>query len=120
MAEHRGTPTPAAERQRELDAQVEDLAKRLADVVNSAGVEHRQDLREYALGLLREETERDDGPSATSTATHAPRFSPLAFALLLFLVSLPLCVLFLPLGVGLLGMAVVMGLWGIVDTLVRR
>jgi len=120
LAEDRGTPAPSADPQRELDARVEDLAKRLADVVNSADIEHRQDLREYALGLLRDETERDDGPSQTSAATQAPRFSPLAFAFLVFLVSLPLLVLFLPLGLGLLGMAVVMGTWGIIDTLFRR
>ena len=116
MAEDRRTP----DRQRELDQRVEDLARQLADVVNAAG-ESRQGLREYAIGLLKEETERDDAPEATSaTETHAPQFSPLAFAILIGLVSLPLVLLFAPLGLGLFGMAVVMGIWGLIDTFFHR
>ena len=121
LAEDRRTPDPAAARQRELDQRVEDLARQLADVVNTAGLESRQDLREYAIGLLKEETERDDAPAATSaTETHAPQFSPLAFAILIGLVSLPLVLLFPPLGLGLFGMAVLMGIWGLIDTFVHR
>ena len=121
MAEDRRTPDPDAARQSELDQQVEDLARRLAEVVNSAGLESRQDLREYAIGLLKEETERDDAPAAaSSTEKHAPQFSPLAFAILIGLVSLPLLLLFAPLGIGLFGMAVVMGIWGLIDTFFRR
>ena len=120
MAEDRRTPDPAAGGQRELDQRVEDLARQLADVVNAAG-ESRQDLREYALGLLREETERDDTPGVTSAReTHAPQFSPLAFAILVGLVSLPLLLLFPPLGFGLFAMAVLMGIWGLIDTFFRR
>ena len=117
MAEDRRTP----DRQRELDQRVEDLARQLADVVNTAGLESRQDLREYAIGLLKEETERDDAPEATSgSETHAPQFSPLAFAILIGLVSLPLVLLFAPLGLGLFGMAVLMGIWGLIDTFFHR
>lgn len=112
---------PAAGRQRELDQRVEDLARQLAEVVNAAG-ESRQDLREYAIGLLREETERDDAPEAAPrTETHAaPQFSPLAFAILVGLISLPLLLLFPPLGMGLFGMAVLMGIWGLIDIFFRR
>jgi hypothetical protein len=121
LTEDRRTPDEAAARQRELDRRVEDLARQLADVVNTAGLESRQDLREYAIGLLKEETERDDAPEAMSTTeTHAPQFSPLAFAILIGLVSLPLVLLFAPLGLGLLGMAVLMGIWGLIDTFFRR
>ena len=121
LAEDRRTPDPAAAHQRELDQRVEDLARQLADVVNTAGLESRQDLREYAIGLLKEETERDDAPAATpATETHVPQFSPLAFAIPIGLVSLPLVLLFPPLGLGLFGMAVVMGIWGLIDTFFHR
>jgi hypothetical protein len=121
LAEDRRVPDPVAGQQRELDQRVEDLARQLADVVNAGG-ESRQDLRDYAIGLLREETERDDATEATpNTKTHAaPQFSPLAFAILVGLISLPLLLLFPPLGMGLFGMAVVMGIWGLVDILFRR
>ena len=115
MAEDR-----TADRQRELDARVEELARRIAEVVNNAGVESRQDLREYAIGLLKEETERDDAPAATSRQTHAAQFSPLAFAILLGVVSLPVLLLFAPLGLGLFGVAVVMGIWGLIDAVFRH
>src|SRR5881397_466527 len=108
LAEDRRTPDPAAAHQRELDQRVEDLARQLADVVNTAGLESRQDLRE-------------DAPAATpATETHVPQFSPLAFAILIGLVSLPLVLLFPPLGLGLFGMAVVMGIWGLIDTFFHR
>jgi len=120
LAEDRRTPDPAAGGQGELDRRGEDLARQLADVVNAAG-ESRQGLREYAIGLLREETERDDILEGTSTTeTHAPQFSPLAFAILIGLVSLPLLLLFPPLGGGLFAMAVLMGIWGLIDTFFRR
>lgn len=120
MAEDRPTSGPTADRQQELDAKVEELTRQIAEVVNNAGVESRQDLREYAIGLLKEETERDDAPAATSSQTHAAQFSPLAFAILLGLVSLPVLLLFPPLGLGLFGVAVVMGIWGLIDAVFRH
>ena len=120
MADDRPPVGSAADRQRELDAKVEQLARQIADVVNNAGIESRQDLREYAIGLLKEETERDDAPAAKSSQTHAGQFSPLAFAILLGLVSLPVLLLFPPLGIGLFGVALVMGIWGLLDAIFRR
>ena len=122
MAEDRRTPDQAsAARQRELDTRVEELTREIADLVNSAGVESRQHLREYAIDLLKEETERDDAAPTTSGEREAStQFSPLAFAILIGVVALPLVLLFAPLGLGLLGVAVVMGIWGLIDIFVRR
>ncbi|HJQ83750.1 MAG TPA: hypothetical protein VKA21_06735 [Candidatus Binatia bacterium] len=121
MAEDRRTPDPGAARQRELDAQVEELTRQIADLVNSSGVESRQHLREYAVDLLKEETERDDGGRVPSSEpAPAGNFSPLAFAILMGMVALPLVLLFPPLGLGLLGVAILMGIWGLIDTFVRR
>ena len=101
---------------------MEELTREIAELVNTAGTESRQDLREYAIGLLKEETERDDAAPGTSADTHASTsdFSPLAFAILVGLVALPLVLLFPPLGLGLLAVAVVMGIWGLIDTFVVR
>ena len=120
MAEDRRTPDQGATRQRELDAEVEELTRQIADLVNSAGVESRQHLREYAVDLLKEETERDDAPATSSETRPVANFSPLAFAILTGLVALPLVLLFAPLGLGLLGVAIVMGIWGLIDTFVRH
>jgi hypothetical protein len=120
LKEERRTPDATAGPPRELDAEVEELTRRTAEVINSAGVEQRQDLREYALGLLKEETEVGDALPARSGKTDARGTNPLAMALLLGLVSLPLLLLFLPVGLTLFAVAFVLGIWGIVSTLVRR
>ena len=122
MAGDRPTPSPAADRQRELDAQVEDLTRQIAEIVNNAGPEARQALREYAIGLLKEETEVTDAPAASAGVTHAARFNPLAIALLLVLVSLPLLlsVVFAPVGLFILVVAGVMGVWGLLSILFGR
>jgi hypothetical protein len=112
--------TPGRVAQPEVDAQVEDLARKIAELVNTAGVENRQDLREYAIELLKEETERDDASTAPPSSNPAQAFSPLAFAILVGFVSLPLLVLFTPLGMGLFVVAVLLGIWGLIDTFVRR
>ena len=119
LAEDERTPGPGAERQRSLDAQVEELTHRIADLVNSADVEGRQDLREYAIGLLKDETELATSPRPASSVA-ADRTNPLGLALLLGLVSFPLLFLFLPVGLTMLAVALVLGLWGLVATLVHR
>jgi hypothetical protein len=122
LTDERRTPDPAAKRQRELDAKVEHLAQRIAEVVNTAGPEHRQDLREYAMELLREGTEVADAPPAESgnAKTNAAGSNPIGIALLLGMLALPALLLFPPVGVTLLAIAMVMGVWGVVWTLVRR
>ena len=108
------------QRQRELDAQVEDLTRKVAEIINAAGADQRQDLREYALGLLRDETEVQDARPAYPEARDAARTNPIGMALLLGLVALPLMLLFAPVGLTLLAVAFVMGLWGVLQTLLRR
>ena len=120
MTDDRRTPDAAEEQQRELDAEVEDLTRRLAEVVSRAGPEHRQDLREYAIGLLKEETEVAEAPPGEAPGARAAPFNPLALGLLLGLVSLPLLLLFAPFGLVMLMLAGVMVVWGLVETLVRR
>jgi hypothetical protein len=104
----------------ELDARVEDLTRKIADVVNSASPEQRQDLREYAVGLLKEETEVVEAMPTPSGEPRTSGTNPLGMALLLGVVALPLLLLFAPVGLTLLAVATVMGVWGIVATLVRR
>ena len=119
MTDDRRTPDAAEERQRELDEEVEDLTRRLAEVVSRAGPEHRQDLREYAIGLLKEETEFAEAPPLETPGARRAPFNSLALGLLLGAVSLPLLLLFAPFGLVMLLLAGVMVVWGLVETLVR-
>jgi hypothetical protein len=115
-----------ADQQRKLesaqDAEVEELTRRLAAVVNGAAAEGRQGLRDYAIGLLKEETELAEAPPTPPEATHATRFNPLAIALLLVLASLPLflSIVFAPVGLALLGLAALMGIWGLLASVFER
>lgn len=115
MKEEPRSSDPAATRRREQDLEVEELTKRIAEVVNSAGIDNRQDLREYAIGLLKEETEfADIPPAATASKEVRSSSQSVGIAVLLAVVSLPLLLLFPPVGVVLLFFAVVMGVWGVV------
>jgi VIT1/CCC1 family predicted Fe2+/Mn2+ transporter len=122
LAEEKPAPDQATDRQRELDGRVEELTRQIAEVVNRAGVEQRQDLREYAIGLLKEETEVADALPASAGATHVAPFNPLAVALLLVLAAVPLLlsIVFAPVGIAILVIALGMGLWGLLTSLVRR
>ena len=88
--------------------------------MNTAGPEHRQDLREYAIDLLREGTEAIDAPVARPSTEPTRSQNPLGLGILLMLVGLPLCLLFAPMGIGLVAVASVMCLWGIVMIVIRR
>ena len=109
-------------RERELDRTVEDLARRLVEVVNGASPEQRPALREYAMELLRDGTEVGDAipVSVADVKTNAAATNPIGIALLLGILSFPALILFTPVGLVLLAMALVMGVWGVLATLLRR
>jgi VIT1/CCC1 family predicted Fe2+/Mn2+ transporter len=122
LADDRPTgPGPGPRRAGDPDREVEDLSRRIAEVVNSAGPEIRGDLREYAIELLKEETEQSDVAHEPAQAT-PPEFNPLAIALLLLLAALPLLlsIVFAPVGLAVLVIAAIMGIWGVVATMFRR
>jgi hypothetical protein len=115
-------PEQPATRERELDVKVEDLARRLVEVVNGASPEQRPAVREYAMELLRDGTEVGDAGAvpAASAKTNAAATNPIGIALLLGILALPALLLFTPVGLVLLAVALVMGVWGVLATLLRR
>ena len=122
MAEDRpNRPASSQGSEAERDSEIEELTRQIAAVVNRAG-EDRQSLRDYAIGLLKEETESADAPPARVEITDASRFNTLALALLLVLVALPLLVsiVFFPVGLAVLVLAAIMGVWGLLATAFGR
>lgn len=91
-------------------------------MVNSAGPEIRGDLREYAIELLKEETEQSDVAHQPVASATPPPFNPLAIALLLVLAALPLLlsIVFAPVGLAVLVIAGIMAMWGVIATMFRR
>ena len=106
--------------QRELDARVETLVRQLAEVINSAGSEERQGLREYALGLIKEETEIIEAPTAPTQRGSTADTNPLGMALLLGVMAIPMGILFFPVGLTMMAIALVLGVIGVVLSIIRR
>jgi len=123
LKEHRPTPERPSPGEPALDARVEELTRRLVSVVNGATPEQRPALREYALELLREGTEIGDtvqAPPAGATGARATGSNPIGIALLLGMLALPALLLFPPVGLVLLAVAGVMGVWGVASILLAR
>ena len=73
------------------------------------------------MDLLREGTEVVDAPVVRpATGRGKGNQNPLGLGLLLLLVGLPMCLLFAPMGIGLVAVASVMCLWGIGMIVIRR
>ena len=96
------------------------LARQIGELINRAGREQRQDLREYALGLIKEETELIEAPGAPSDKTQPTDNNPLALALLLGVIAFPMGILFPFVGITMFTIALVLGVVGVVSVLIRR
>lgn len=120
MTEERRKPESDDAGKRELEREVEELTGRLATLVNTAGAGLRDEMREYAVGLLKEETEVAEAPPARESSTDAANTNPIGIAVLLFVVSLPLFLLFAPVGLVIMAIAGVLGIWGVLQTIFRR
>jgi hypothetical protein len=101
------------EHSQELEEKIEGLTKELSGLINAAGTEGRDELRDYAISLLQGETEtsvvEEPPPVANSPASS---FNPLALAIPFFLIGVFLLLLVPPVGIFLLVVALIMVLWG--------
>jgi len=106
------------------DERVEQLARELAERLRA--MPNRQELTDYAVSLLKESAEEaDQSDLAHASAEHAKRndpFNPIAFAIPLFVIGAVLCatgILIGP-GLGVIGVAAVMVLYGAIVSLFSR
>lgn len=106
------------------DERVEALAKALADRLRA--MPNRQELTDYAVSILKESNE-DAGQSeqAAAMAERAAKndpFNPIAFAIPLLIIGAVLCATGILAGVGLgvIGIAVLMVLWGLIVAFFSR
>jgi hypothetical protein len=106
------------------DEHVEELARQLAEQLRNAP--NRQELTEYAISLLKESAEEaDQAEQAERSVARASRgdpFNPIAFGIPLFVIGAVLCatgILIGP-GLGVMGIAVLMVVYGVVVSLFTR
>jgi hypothetical protein len=118
------TPDEASAEASRDEQRVEELAKELADRLRA--MPNRVELTDYAVGLLRDSSEdasqAEQARASVDTAARGDAFNPIAFAIPLFVVGAVLCatgILTGP-GLGIIGIAALMGLYGLVMALFSR
>ncbi len=105
--------TEKEEHGRELEERIEDLTRELSGLINAAGAQGREELRDYAVSLLQGETEASVAEAASSReVSPSSPFNPLALSIPFFLIGAFLLLLFPPVGLFLLFFAVIMAVWG--------
>ncbi len=113
------------ERNERESAEVEALAKRLAEKLRA--MPNRDELTDYAVSVLRDSREEASQEEAAQRGIAKARkgdpFNPIAFAIPLFVIGLVLCatgILIGP-GLGIIAIAILMVLYGLlVSVFVRR
>ena len=96
-----------------LEERIEGITGTLAVLINGAAPELRRDLRDLAIGILREDVPEVQQPMPAPTQASGTSFNPLGMAIPLFLVGGMLLFLFPPVGLVILLFAVVMMVWGV-------
>lgn len=101
------------EQSQELEDKIESLTRELSGLINEAGTQGRDELRDYAVSLIQGETETAviEEPPQTAAAP-ASSSNPLALSIPFVLIGVILLPLFPPVGLFLLLVAFVMGIWG--------
>jgi hypothetical protein len=104
-----------------LDTSLTPAPSADATLINRADPKQREELREYALGLLRDQTETSpvDESTPLEGRTRAP-LNTLGLAVLLILIGGVLLFLVPPVGLLLLFTAVLLGVWGGLRVLFTR
>ena len=106
------------------DREIEDLAKELATKLRN--LKNREELTDYAVSLLRESAEeadqRDYQKRTVTRASKGDPFNPIAFGIPLLVIGVVLCatgILIGP-GLGVIGIGVLMVLYGLVVSMFSR
>lgn len=116
-------PDATKEKEREkLQQRVETLAGEIAGLINTSDGTERNNLRDLALSIVREEVRSGEETSqepGAAAPTAAP-FSPILMGVLVFLMGCVMVVLFPPVGLLLFGVAFLLAGWGLVVFLVSN
>ena len=94
------------------EQEIEQLAQELGRLIQGADPEQRDDLKELAFALIREEfIHKAEDESGRVGSTPAP-FNPLGTGILIFLVGVGLSFIFGPVGLVLMLGGVIFVIWG--------
>jgi hypothetical protein len=94
------------------EQEIERLAQELGRLIQGAGPERREDLKEMAFSLIREELIHEaEGEESPAGSTPAP-FNPLGTGVLIFCLGAGLSFVFGPVGLLLMLGGVIFVVWG--------
>ena len=103
-------PPNAAPQAREQE--IERLAQELGRLIQGADPERRDDLKEMALALIREELIHDVGSDETAKGSAPAPFNPLGTGVLIFFLGAGLSFIFGPVGLVLMLGGLIFVVWG--------
>jgi hypothetical protein len=114
------TSDPANLASEAREKEIEKLAQELGRLIQGAEPERREDLKELAFALIREEfIHRGDEPGAAAGSTPGP-FNPLGTGVLIFVLGGGLSFVFGPVGLALMLGGVIFIVWGGLISWFRR
>jgi len=94
------------------EQEIERLAQEIGRLIQNADAERREDLKELAFALIREELiHKVEGESNAGGSTLAP-FNPLGTGVLIFLLGAGLSFVFGPVGLMLMAGGLIFVVWG--------
>ena len=103
----------------EIGSQIESLARDLARTISTAPPGQREQLRDMAVQLLRDEVELAPPPDPAAAPSTAST-NPFAIGIPLILVGFVMLILFPPVGLLLCAAAALMMLWGVASVVFAR
>ena len=104
----------------QVEQEIEKLAQELGRLIQSAEPQKREDLKELAHSLIREEMfQRGEGEKAGETSPPGP-FNPLGSGVLIFVLGAGLSFIFGPVGLFLMLGGIFFILWGAAISWIKR
>lgn len=118
MAENAQKPSP----NQAVERKIESLTEELSGLINEAGTDGREEMRDYAVSLLQGGTETTVQETTTDEVSDKPAapFSPVALSIPFLVVGIILLPLFAPIGLLMILLATIMGVGGWLALMLRR
>ena len=107
MTSDPANPAPEAREQ-----EIERLASELGRLIQGADPERREDLKELAFALIREEFIHKPGDAAGAAGSAPAPFNPLGTGVLIFVLGAGLSFVFGPVGLVLMAGGIIFVVWG--------
>jgi hypothetical protein len=104
-------PSQNAPQAREIE--IERLAQELGRLIQGADPERREDLKELAFALIREELIHQAGDEKSKGGSTPAPFNPLGTGILIFVLGAGLSFIFGPVGLVLMFGGLIFVVWGI-------